>query len=484
VDRSGDHHLWLGSRTPRGHGQLRVDGRLRTAAQVAWELERGEAPSGRRVRGCPDEPSCVRIEHLSLAGKTSTEVSGRGKRGGGSISKVGVNKWKVTVDVGRDETGRRRRLTRVIHGSKGQAKQAMASLMVDLAEGRLRPSPAAGTCTVNELMHWYLEFARDVRGLEHSTLTGYRDAYDKWLADQIGDRVADRLSPADLDTAFGHMRRAGLSRSRMNNALSGLSGAYKWGRRHSKVAINPVVGFELPLSTKAPKTTSTPELHELLRILDGAEEHDPEISPVLNLAATTGMRRGELVGLRRDRLRFNRNELLVDTAVNDAGGAVVVKPTKTKRSRIVALDADTIGMLRTHLDEMDRRAQLCGVEIASDGYVFSLDPACIEPMRPEFLTRRMRLLRKTLGIDPGDFDATILALRKWTSTELMDAGFNPSAISGRQGHTVQVMLHHYSSRRRSADQAAAEHLGSRLRREGRPPSSRTDGGPASSLPPG
>ena len=72
---------------------------------------------------------------------------------------------------------------------------------------------------MNELMDWYLEFARDVRGLEHSTLTGYRDAYDKWLADQIGERVADRLSPADLDTTFGHMRRAGFSRSPMNNAL-------------------------------------------------------------------------------------------------------------------------------------------------------------------------------------------------------------------------------------------------------------------------
>jgi hypothetical protein len=41
----------------------------------------------------------------------------------------------------------------------------------------------------------------------------------------------------------------------------------------------------------------------------------------------------------------------------------------------------------------------------------------------------------------------------------MDAGFNPSAVSDRQGHTVQVMLHHDSSRRRSADRSAADHLG-------------------------
>ena len=182
------------------------------------------------------------------------------------------------------------------------------------------------------------------------------------------------------------------------------------------------------------------------------------------------MRRGELSGLRRDRLRLDRGELLVDTAINDAGGTVVEKPTKTKRNRSVSLDPVTIGLLRQHLADMDQRAATCGVTVAEDGFVFSLDPTCRTPMRPELMTRRMRQLRKALGIRPGEFDATILALRKWTSTELMDAGFNPSTVSGRQGHTVQVMLAHYSTRRRSADQAAAQHLGHKVHgpRDGSP----------------
>jgi hypothetical protein len=47
-------------------------------------------------------------------------------------------------------------------------------------------------------------------------------------------------------------------------------------------------------------------------------------------------------------------------------------------------------------------------------------------------------------------------------SELIDAGFNPAAVSGREGHIVQVMLHHYSTRRQSSDKAAAEHLGQRI----------------------
>ncbi len=49
--------------------------------------------------------------------------------------------------------------------------------------------------------------------------------------------------------------------------------------------------------------------------------------------------------------------------------------------------------------------------------MFSLDPTCREPMRPELMTRRMRQLRKRFGIGTGDFDATILALRHWTTSE-------------------------------------------------------------------
>lgn len=101
--------------------------------------------------------------------------------------------------------------------------------------------------------------------------------------------------------------------------------------------------------------------------------------------------------------------------------------------------------------------------MTDDAFVFSLEADCSKPMRPDHMTRRTAQLRKD-RVSPtgGSFDATILALRKFTRTELMDAGFNPSLVSGRQGHTVLVMLQHYSKARRSADRAAAEHLGRRV----------------------
>lgn len=469
IDQSGECHLWTGARTPSGVGQVRIDGALRTAAQVAWELERGALPEGSRVRSCPEHKLCVRPEHLLLESPTGRKPkSPKADRGSGSMREIASGKWKLTVDAGRDSKGRRRRITRTVRGSKREATRALAVLHAEIQSGERRPaaepSQPGRTFVVDDLIEWYITFAREVRGLERTTVFGYDEVYRKWLKDRIGHIKAEHLSPADIDNAFGHMRRAGLSHSRMNNARAALAGAYKWGRRHDKVHANPMRGFELPKSTKVPKRTTAPEIDQLRGLLTEAARTDPEFAPVLTLAATTGMRRGELSGLRRNRLNLERSELRVERSISEIDGELEDKPTKTHDTRLVRLDTATVDFLRTHLAAMDVRAKSLGFVVPDDGFVFSLEPDCARPMRPELMTRRMRRLRKSLAADSLDFDATILAMRKWTTTELMDAGFNPSTVSGRQGHTVQVMLTNYSSRRASADQAAADHLGAVVHR--------------------
>jgi hypothetical protein len=57
------------------------------------------------------------------------------------------------------------------------------------------------------------------------------------------------------------------------------------------------------------------------------------------------------------------------------------------------------------------------------------------------------------------FDGSIVALRRFTSSELLDAGFNISLVAQRQGHGPQVLVKHYARSRPSADRKAAEHLG-------------------------
>ena len=106
VDRSGDHHLWTGSKKPDGTGKLKVDGTTVTARRVAWELVNGPVPAGGEVKACPAAKACVRVEHLSLARTNGRRraVTRRGARSAGSKRLVRPGVWKLTVSVGADAT--------------------------------------------------------------------------------------------------------------------------------------------------------------------------------------------------------------------------------------------------------------------------------------------------------------------------------------------------------------------------------------------
>ena len=49
------------------------------------------------------------------------------------------------------------------------------------------------------------------------------------------------------------------------------------------------------------------------------------------------------------------------------------------------------------------------------------------------------------------FDGSLLGLRKFTSSELLDSGFNIAVVAERQGHDPQVLANHYTKSRDSAD---------------------------------
>jgi hypothetical protein len=66
VDRSGEHHVWLGSKKADGTGTFKVDGKVVTAQRMAWELANGPLAEGDGVKPCADTKSCVRVDHLSL----------------------------------------------------------------------------------------------------------------------------------------------------------------------------------------------------------------------------------------------------------------------------------------------------------------------------------------------------------------------------------------------------------------------------------
>ncbi len=423
--------------------------------------------------------------------------------------------WKLTVSAGRYADGSVRRHHRTVHvRGDVEASHALAEFVAEVRSATTPQTRVERDVTVDEAVERFLaEHLQQERGREQGTIEEYRGVHSKWFSPEIGGRRLRDIDEAMVDRLFGRMREAGLSASRMNAARNLYAPMFRWARRRGIVARNPMAEFELPTSLHVARERLPPEADQLSRYLAMAVELAPEVAPVLTLGAVTGMRRGELVSVRRSGLDARRRRLRVDTAI--AGKRV--KTTKTRVERDVALDVATLEMLKRHCDRMDERAELFGVEVAGDGFVFSLEPDCSLPMPAEWLTRQVSVLKEHLGIaskqpetvaledealrlfrqppaprPPGKrgpapkggmsfpdigrtlgrsrrwaelavlsalrreevaargevdyFDGSIVALRKFTSSELLDAGFNISMVARRQGHGPQVLVKHYAPR--------------------------------------
>jgi hypothetical protein len=106
--------------------------------------------------------------------------------------------------------------------------------------------------------------------------------------------------------------------------------------------------------------------------------------------------------------------------------------------------------------------------VVPDAFVLTHSPDGSAPLRPEYLTRRMRALRMQLGLDHSPFDTTLQALRHWTQTILNGAGFNPKQVAQRGGHNQQVMNRVYVQRTKGADDDMSAYVGALLAPPPRP----------------
>lgn len=228
--------------------------------------------------------------------------------------------------------------------------------------------------------------------------------------------------------------------------------------RWSWISVNPLAHAERP-------SVPTPDPHppsavEAARILTEAWK-DPDWGTLVWLAMVTGARRGEMSALRWIHDDLENALLTLHRSVGQYGGETWEKDTKTHQRRRVALEPDTVEMLREHRERCESRAASLDLSVPADGFVFSHEPDCSAQLRPNTVTQRYGRLAKRLGIDTH-----LHALRHHSATELITAGVDPRTVAGRLGHGGggATTLRVYSAWVSEADQRAALSLVSRMPR--------------------
>ena len=159
------------------------------------------------------------------------------------------------------------------------------------------------------------------------------------------------------------------------------------------------------------------------------------------LAITTGLRRGELLGLRWDDADLEKGTLRVGRSLVREGGRYTLGDTKTKRGRRqVNLTPRTVNALKAHRKrQLEERVRLAGL-YEDQGLIFATSAGT--PIQPENLVKRsFKPLLKKAGLPEIRFHD----LRHTCATLLLGRGVHPKMVQELLGHaTIAMTLDTYS----------------------------------------
>lgn len=359
------------------------------------------------------------------------------------------------MPTGRDPlTGRYGQLSKTVHGSKRTANQAAAEMLTELAQNMGKATKGS----VGHLLDAFLDHA-SARGLAPKTLLGYGLLAKQAKAD-FGGVELRKLTSAKLDSYYRGLIRRGLSPTTVGHHHAFLRAALRQAVRWGWIVRSPADLASPPRA--AANEPAAPEIDEVRRLLTAAESYNPDLASMLWVAATTGMRRGELCGLRWSDVDVAGATITVRRSITDLPGRVEARPTKSNRVRRISIDAGTMLVLEQQRTRCLERGLAIAAKSSDSAYVWSQNADHVSPWRPDRVTHSFERIREQAGLPHVRFHH----LRHFAATMMLSSGVDVRTAAGRLGHAdSSVTLRTYAHVLEQRDREAAALLGSLL--EGR-----------------
>ena len=377
--------------------------------------------------------------------------STRRGRGEGTVSERPDGTWTGQVTTGYTEEGKQKRKT--VYG-KTQA-EALAKL------GEVKQRLANGTytdvkLTVSEYLETWLK--EKERSVKERTAMLYREQADRYVIPKVGKVKLEKLTPLHLQRMVSELADE-IGVPTANKARTLVYAALKQAVRWQLIHRNPCEAVAKLKETRKEMTLWTPA--ETVQFLEAARPH--RLYAAFYLAVFTGLRRGELLGLRWKDL--TGPVLSVKQSLTVLGGTPHFTTPKTRKGeRHITVSPDVLEVLAQHRLLQQAEATALGDAWTDSGLIFTTEVGTL--IHPRNFERTFKDLLKTADVTK----ARLHDLRHLHVSLLVSKGFDPRSIADRVGHTnpsftMDVYSHMFATQRAQAAVGMADLLGTDARQD-------------------
>ncbi len=316
---------------------------------------------------------------------------------------------------------------------KGEAEKALRRAMADADRGLVFE---AGTLTVGKYLEdkWLPDIKDTVR---RKTFVQYESVVRCHLAPALGRLKLVSLTPAHVRALYRKKLGSGLAPRTVQYIHTTLHKALKQAVMDGLIPRNVTEAVKAPQVRREEMQPLSPE--QVKTLFETAR--GDRLEALYVLAVHTGLRQGELLGLKWDDVDLDDGTLQVRRALTTAKGGPVLAAPKTKGSRrSVKPTQGAIEALRSHLERQLREVDGAGSLWQENGLIFASESGA--PLdRRTVTSHRFKPLLKRAGLPPIRFHD----LRHTCATLLLTRNVNPKIISEMLGHaTIAITLDIYS----------------------------------------
>ncbi|MBR0404301.1 MAG: site-specific integrase [Eggerthellaceae bacterium] len=355
-----------------------------------------------------------------------------------------TDKWEVTLSHRDPLTGEQVSSYHTVEAkTRKGAERARKELIRELER---KGAACTSKMTLAEFLDEFIEYKQESKTVEQSTIVGYRkDA--RVVKRYLGATPLSEVTIPVVSGWMAKMTKEGYAPRSVGKAFALLRQAMKHAQAQDLIVKNPC-DFCKPPKLQRKKVPSL-DRGERTRMLKLARDAEPTpLALAIELALTTGMRRGEVCGLRWSDI--GEREVTVNHTIGLDSGTPYEKTPKTSGSRrIIPLTGHLWAVLKAI--EKDKRyvsAEL-GVPFG-DPYVLGTPDPQSRPYHPTRLTREFKSFCRMNG-----FKCTFHDLRHTFASMMIAGGTDVRTVASYLGHSnVAMTLNTYAEVDPDAKRAA------------------------------